>query len=211
MKLAFSNIAWTPHDRPDVLKLLRGHGFTGIEVAPTKVWPEWQGATVAAAKQYRASLEAEGFVVPALQAVLFARPEARLFDHDGERALTEHLTHVADLAGALGAKAVVLGAPRQRTRGELSIGEAMSRAADVLRPLAKIYAERGTCLCIEPNPRRYACDFVINAAEGVELVRRIDHPGFGLHLDAAGMFLEEDDLARGVERGGPARPALPYQ
>jgi D-psicose/D-tagatose/L-ribulose 3-epimerase len=63
----------------------------------------------------------------------------------------------------------------------------------VLHRLAEIFSSRGTCLCIEPNPRRYACNFVVNANEGAELVRSVNHPGFGLHLDAAAMFLEGDD------------------
>jgi D-psicose/D-tagatose/L-ribulose 3-epimerase len=195
MKLAFSNIAWTPHDDPDVLSLLSMQGITGIEVAPTKVWPNWEGATPAAAESYGSRLRSLGFEVPALQAVLFGRSEARLFDRDGEIALTSHLTHVAELAGALGAHAVVLGAPRQRDRGSLTMEEAFNRAAEVLCGIAETFAARGTCLCIEPNPRRYACNFIVNASEGAELVRRVNHPGFQLHLDAAAMFLEGDNPA----------------
>lgn len=196
MKLAFSNIAWSPHDSPEVLSLLKKQGVTGIEVAPTKVWPSWEGATPVAAERYGRRLLDLGFEVPALQAVLFNRPEAKLFDHDGEVAFVAHLTHVAELAGALGARAVVLGAPRQRDRGHLTKDEAFNRAAEILHGLAQKFAARNTCLCIEPNPKRYACNFIVNAMEGAELVRLVNHRGFGLHLDAAAMFLEGDDPAR---------------
>ena len=33
LRFAFSNIAWTPHDDPEVFSLLRRHGIEGIEVA----------------------------------------------------------------------------------------------------------------------------------------------------------------------------------
>lgn len=194
MKIAFSNIAWTPHDDPDVLQLLAHHGVGGIEIAPTAVWPGWKDATPANASRYGRWLRGLGFEVPALQAVLFDRPDALLFDREGEAALMTHLTLVAELAGALGARAVVFGAPRQRNRGALSMTAAMDRAAEVMHTLARIFAAHDTCLCIEPNPRRYACNFIVNAAEGAELVRRVNHPGFQLHLDAAGMFLEGDSL-----------------
>jgi len=196
MKLAFSNIAWAPHDDPDVLALLSRQGIAGIEVAPTKIWPKWEGATPTAAQTYRSHLRNLGFDIPALQAVLFGRPEARLFDRDGEVAFVSHLTYVAELAGELGARAVVLGAPRQRDRGTLTMEAAFDRAAEILHGLAGTFAARGTCLCIEPNPRRYACNFIVNASEGADLVRRVNHPGFGLHLDAAAMFLEGDDPAQ---------------
>ena len=46
--------------------------------------------------------------------------------------------------------------------------------------------------CIEPNPIYYGCDFVTNAREGETLVSTVNHEGFGLHLDAAGMQLSGD-------------------
>lgn len=203
MKVAFSNIAWTPHDSPKVLALLHQHGISGIEVAPTKVWPDWTGATPEAARMYRAKLKDQGFAVPALQAVLFGRPEARLFEDGGERVLVRHLTEVATLAEALGAPVVVLGAPRLRNRGGLTFDEALARAVPVFRRLGEIYSNHGTCLCIEPNPRRHACNFIVNAFEGAALVRAVANPGFGLHLDAAGMHLEREQLTKVWPDAGP--------
>ncbi len=203
LRFAFSNIAWTPHDAPAALALLRAHGILGIEVAPTKVWPDWAGITLAAAAEYRRRLEGEGFVVPALQAVLFGRPQARLFDADGEAALSEHLADVAALAGTLGAKAVVLGAPRQRDRGLLTAEAAHARAAAVFRAIAPAFADNGSCLCIEPNPPQYGCNFVTTAEDGARLVRDVAHAGFGLHLDAAGMFLVGEALPAVWDAVGP--------
>jgi len=194
MKLAFSNIAWARHDDPDVLSFLKRQHITGIEIAPTRIWPNWAGATVAAARRYGSALRELGFDVPALQAVLFARPDARLFSQDGQPIFISHLTHVAELAEALGAPAVVLGAPRQRDRGSLAMDQALDRASEVFHRLAETFSACNTCLCIEPNPRNYGCNFIVNAREGVALVRRVNHCGFGLHLDSAAMFLEGDDL-----------------
>lgn len=195
MRYAFSNIAWSPADDADVFALLRSHGVTGIEVAPTKLWPDWAGATPAAARAVKGRLADAGFEVPALQAVLFGRPAARLFGADGARELCAHLASVAELAGAIGARAIVLGAPQQRDRGELTPEQAFDRALPVLRGLARRFADAGCCLCIEPNPVSYGCNFITDAMQGAALVRAVDHPGFGLHLDAAAMHLAGDDLA----------------
>lgn len=194
MKFAFSNIAWSPPEDPAVLALLHANGITGIEIAPTKLWPDWVGATPAAARTAKARLADAGFEVPALQAVLFGRPSARLFAADGVDDFVAHLREVAALAAAFGARAIVLGAPKQRDRGELSQDEAFARAVPVLRGVAQVFADSGCCLCIEPNPVDYGCNFITEARQGAALVRAVDHPGFGLHLDAAGMFLAGDDL-----------------
>ncbi len=194
MKLAFSNIAWTPHNSIEILTLLKKNGVSGIEIAPTKVWENWQGATVEAARAYRQWLNDLGFEIPAMQAVLFGKPQAHLFNADGQAQLFDHLCHVAELAAAFGARVVVLGAPKQRDRGNLSFTDALEIAVPQFQQLAEVYHHHQTCLCIEPNPQQYACNFIINASEGAQLVQLVNHPGFALHLDAAGMFQAGDDL-----------------
>ena len=78
LPLCISNIAWKTHDDPAVLASLRDAGVRGIEVAPTKIWPKWQGAGAAAATAYRRRMDDAGFALPALQAILFDRPELQL-------------------------------------------------------------------------------------------------------------------------------------
>lgn len=194
MRLAVSNIAWSPHDAPEVLALLRTNHVTGVEVAPTKVWPDWNGATKGAATEYRMKLADAGLAIPSLQAVLFGQPNARLFDAKGRVSLVSHLRNIAELAEALGAAVVVLGAPKQRGLGDLPFREAFDQAVTVFRELGRVFSDHGTCLCIEPNPRRYGCTFIVNARQGVELVRAVASSGFALHLDAAAMYLENDSL-----------------
>jgi sugar phosphate isomerase/epimerase len=202
-RFAFSNIAWTPHDDAATFALLRHHGIEGIEVAPTAVWGSWQAMTVSKARAYRQFLGEEGFEVPALQAILYGKPEARLFEEHGEAVLLDHFTLVACIASALEARVAVLGAPLQRDRAGRSWPRALEHAAGVLRKAARIFHDHGCCLCIEPNPQRYGCNFVNTAAEGLELVAAVAHPGLRLHLDAAGMYLEKDDLASALPAAFP--------
>jgi D-psicose/D-tagatose/L-ribulose 3-epimerase len=205
MRLAMSNIGWEQHDDPQVWALLRAHRFTGIEVAPTKVWPDWQGADAKSAAAYRSRLANEGFVVPALQAILFGRPDLNLFETSstGRAAWGEHIARVADLAQALGAQVLVYGAPKSRQRGSLSQENANEYAVELLRQLGELCAERATCLCIEPNPSEYGCDFASSAREALALVEQVDSAGFALHLDAAAMFMAHDPVAELLPRALP--------
>lgn len=202
MRLAVSNIAWSQADDTLVFELLRGRGVAGIEVAPTKVWPDWQGATEAAADAYRRRLADEGFMAPSLQSILYGRPELNMFDPGVRRLLLEHLRRVADLAAALGAGPMVFGAPKNRRRGPLSTSEAMPLAVDVLREIGALCVERGVCLAFEPNPIEYGCDFVTNLAEGRAIVDLVASPGVQLHVDAADVHLYggtiEKELAAAV-------------
>jgi len=194
MKLAVSNIAWDPAEDAAVLTLCERLGVSGVEVAPTKIWPDFRGASRAAAEARRAELAARGFEVPALQAILFGRPELQLFGPPAvQEQLLAHLGQVAELAAGLGAKVLVFGSPKNRDRGGLSAEQAQVEAASVLERAGEICAERGVSLCLEPNPKAYACNFLTHWYEVKELVERVAHPGVRIHLDTACMVLEGDD------------------
>lgn len=205
MRLAVSNIAWNDTDEPVILSLLRHRAISGIEVAPTRLWPDWSGATPAAARAVRGRLADEAFEVPSLQAIFFGKPALNLFgDSD---AFVDHLRHVADLAMELGARILVFGAPKNRDRGTLPEQVAFERAIDVLRRCGADCAARGIRLCIEPNPPSYGCNFVTDSRAGLALVRAVDSPGFGLHLDTGGLGLANEDFATAIVE---ARDALAH-
>ena len=79
MRLAVSNIAWAADEQDAILAALPGMGVAGVEIAPTMIWPGWEGAAVDAARDLRGRLEGQGLAVPALQAILFARPDLHVF------------------------------------------------------------------------------------------------------------------------------------
>ena len=202
MKLSVSNIAWEQHDDPEILNELRNRGVTGIEVAPTKVWPEWLNATPVHATQYRKKLSAEGFKIPAMQAILFGRPELQIFDPDCHKTFFNHIKILADLAAALDTKVLVFGSPKNRLRGQLSTHEAMKRAADFFHEAAEICHAHDCCIGLEHNPVEYGCDFITNVADARELVKIVDHPGFKLHLDSAGIHMCGSNMKEVIKDAG---------
>ena len=195
-RLACSNIAWPAELDDRAFALLVTNGFTGIELAPTRIWPDWQGMTTESARAYRTRIEDAGLVVSSLQSILFARPDLQLF---GDAApLTEHLRNCADIAVELGARSLVFGAPKNRLRGALSMEDAMSIATERIGSVAQHYADRGVCLAIEANPTDYGCDFMTDSSQSSELVRRVDSPGVRLHLDTACMWLAKEDVQAAI-------------
>jgi sugar phosphate isomerase/epimerase len=201
MKLAVSNIAWPSEMDEPVLAALESAGVTGVEAAPTRWWPEWKGVSAEAAKVYRQRFEARGFQIPALQAILFARPEDKLFGTDLQReGLVNHLRMCADLASALGARSLVFGAPKNRELNGIPEDKGFDMAREVFASVGKHYADRSVCLCLEANPTQYACQFMTNSLVAGKLVKAVDSPGVGLHLDTACMHLAGENIAESIER-----------
>src|SRR5450830_1280478 len=121
MKLAFSNIAWSAAEDADVLAILADQKIQGVEVAPTRLWPNWEGASPQAAAAYARTMKEAGFETPSMQSLLFGREDLQVFGSAHQQAdLLEHLTRVAELAAAMQAKVLVFGSPKNRDRGQLS-------------------------------------------------------------------------------------------
>lgn len=200
MKLSISNIAWRPEDDRGVYTLLRELKIGAIEVAPTRIVPDWQAATLEAARAFGATLKHEGLGCSSLQSLLYGLPALNLFGTDEARLdLARHLDLVANFGAALGARAFVFGSPKNRDRGELPEAQAFAIAAEFFAAAGESYARQGVCLCLEPNPPQYGCNFVTDSTAGAALVRAVGSPGFRLHLDAACMHMAGEDGARAIE------------
>lgn len=195
MKLAVSNIAWTPDEDATAAAVLQEFGVTRIEVAPTVRWPAPLEVSEAEALAYRARWQVRGIEIVALQSLLFGRPDLTVFGPDETRAaMVDYLTGICRLAGWLGATRLVFGSPANRRPGPLTDAARDRIATAFFRAVGTAAAAHGTVVCIEPNPAEYGCEWIRSVREAAALVEAVDHPGFGLHLDAGGMLLHGDSV-----------------
>ncbi|WDZ82437.1 sugar phosphate isomerase/epimerase family protein [Micromonospora cathayae] len=202
MKVAISNIAWQPADDEKVADLLRHAGVAGLEVAPTRIWPDLAAVSLDQAHTYGRSWARAGLPVVAAQSLLYGRPDLTLFGPEQEE-FVAYLCRVIDLCAAMGATALVFGSPRNRQRHGLPVEAADRIAVDVFGRLAERANAAGASLCLEANPAVYGADYLLRAAEAAALVVAVDSPGLRLHLDTACMALAGDDASACVHRFAP--------
>ena len=204
MKLAVSNIAWPREQDAVVAELLMDAGIGGIEIAPTKIWPNPLAATDAEIDDYRQFWNERGIAIVAAQALLFGKPELTIFESVSIREQTlEHLAGIVRICARLGAGALVFGSPKNRRVGTLPSEEASRIAVEFFTRLGEIAASAGTCVVLEANPEVYGADFVTRAAEAIALVQRVNHPGFQLHLDTGCMSLAGDPISATFDEAFP--------
>ncbi|MDX8396915.1 MAG: sugar phosphate isomerase/epimerase [Mariprofundaceae bacterium] len=202
MKLAISNIAWDQHDEAMILDVLKSNGVSGIEIAPTKLWHDWKGASYKAAKEYKEVMLKQGFELPAMQALLFGKQELQLFDKTSHPAFLEHIKLLAGLANGFGSKVLVFGSPKNRRRGQLPYSEAMKIAENFFHKAGEICAEHECCIGLEHNPVEYGCDFITNVLDAKGLVENVGHKGFKLHVDSAGLHMCGGDISKMIRKAG---------
>jgi sugar phosphate isomerase/epimerase len=102
----------------------------------------------------------------------------------------EYFVQLTQLCADLGGRVMVIGSPKARNLlPGVSREDAMRYGAEVFTPCLELATRHGVTLAIEPlGPKE--TDFLNTAADGVELIERIDHPRFRLHLDVKAMSSE---------------------
>jgi D-psicose/D-tagatose/L-ribulose 3-epimerase len=189
VKLAASNLAWSPHHDQQAAEILHRAGARGVELTPTTYFPEPGRAAGRDIAALRACWHSSGLEVVAIQALLFGMPAPRLLG-DTAAATWERIACMLRIAGDLGCPVAVLGAPSARRFGSLSPDLGRRELVDRLGVAARVAERCGTCLCLEPTARSYGGDFVHTVEQARELVEHVGCTGFGLQLDTGSAMLE---------------------
>lgn len=204
MELSISNIAWDSSEDTKIRSLLNELQINFIEVAPTKITASPLTCTVQELNAYNEFWNSKGISIVSLQSLLFGRPDLLLFGTEEVREeLYRYIIKILDLGVKLGAKSFVFGSPKNRLKNALHIKQAYEIAVPFFSSLGGYAESLGARICIEPNPPQYGCDFIRNTQEGIEFIEAIGSPGVRLHLDAAALFLNGEDIKRSIAAASP--------
>jgi D-psicose/D-tagatose/L-ribulose 3-epimerase len=188
-QVAISNLAWPAQEVREAVALCARLGFTGLEIAPARTFPDWPQPP-RDLERLRAELADSGLAIIGLQSILFGVRGVELFASGVTRArLSDHLRMIARVAGSLGAQVCVFGAPRNRDPGLITPAEARKIAVDFFSSIAPAFEAEGTCLTLEPNHSSYGCRFVTQTAQAIDLVKEIGRSGFRVQIDTGMAFL----------------------
>jgi sugar phosphate isomerase/epimerase len=194
IRLSVSNIAWHQNELEDHLGLLVELGCDGVEIAPSCIWKEPVHVSDDEIEWLKKLLSRYDLVIPAFHALLFTRPDLYIFgDESIRQQAVLYLKKLIRLAGMLSVRVLVYGSPASRRVAERPYDRCYETALGVFKELG-IEAERhNVILCIEPlGPSEN--DFIQTAEEGYQIVRDVDKPHFGLHLDVKAMVDVGEDF-----------------
>lgn len=201
MKLSVSNIAWIKEQDGIVYDKMRSLGFTGLEIAPTRIFPEAPYEHLTEAAKWADALQKEeGFAVPSMQSIWYGRSE-QLFGSPAEReALLDYTKKGISFAAAIGCGNLVFGCPRNRNIPEERLQEACHArleedAVSFFRAIGDEAHRQGTVIGMEANPAMYHTNFINDTRSALSLIAAVDSPGFRLNLDIGTMLQNEEPLS----------------
>ena len=197
MNLSISNLAWKPEENEAVYALMKEYGFTGLEIAPTKIIPETPYFHIEEAREWAEKLQKKyGFCVPSMQSIWYGKTE-KLFGAEEERKeLFSYTKSAIDFASSINCKNLVFGCPKNRNIPDDSdFAECNKIAVTFFKQLGDYAASKNTCIGMEANPAIYGTNFVNTTEEAIELINEVDSDGFKLNLDVGTMIQNNESIS----------------
>ena len=193
MKLSVSNIAWSADDDSRVYDLMKELGFCGLEIAPTRIFPESPYDSLSEIADFAGKIKEEyGFSICSMQSIWYGRQE-KIFGTDEERdALCRYTQKAIDFAAAAGCGNLVFGCPRNRN---LPDGCDTQKGVEFFKEIARYAEKKGTVIGMEANPPIYNTNFVNTTESAFELIEKVNSKAFALNLDLGTMIYNGEDLS----------------
>lgn len=192
MKLAISNIAWPAEKDRAIYKQMQSMEFRGLEIAPTRLFPENPYDKIKDAKVFSKFLQEEyGLSVCSMQSIWYGRTE-NIFGTEQERQiLIDYTKRAIDFAVAVGCSNLVFGCPRNRNFFDDADKD---KGVAFFQIIGDYAATCGTVIGMEANPPIYGTNYVNNTTSAIQLVRDVGSRGFRLNLDVGTMIYNAEPV-----------------
>lgn len=192
MKLSVSNISWAVQQDEEMYAWLQSQGFQGVEIAPTRLFPERPYDNKAAAADVAGRLHTMyDLQIPSMQSIWYGMTQ-RIAESPAERAaLYEYTRQAIDFAVACGCRNLVFGCPKNRTiskEADISVNE------QFLWDIAQAAAMRHVVIGLEANPPIYQTNYINTTSQAVKVLRQLNHPVLKLNLDFGTILANEEQL-----------------
>jgi sugar phosphate isomerase/epimerase len=202
MRYAICNETFEGWEHSRVCRFVGELGYGGLEIAPFTLATRITDVPSDRRRKLRKEAEECGLKIIGLHWLL-AKTEGMQItspDESVRRRTAEYLVELARCCRDLGGDLMVFGSPAQRRiPAGASKSQAMDYAADTFEGALPGIADCGVKLCLEPLAPSEA-DFITTCAEGVELLDRVSHPNFVLHLDVKAMARDEAPIPDLIRR-----------
>lgn len=181
MNLSISNIAWSEEYDNEMYNFLDLNGITGIEIAPTRIFPKNPYDTLKEANNYAKTLkEKYGLTICSMQSIWFGCTQ-KIFESIAEREfLIDYTKRAVLFAEEIRCPNLVFGCPKNRVMPDNCD---LSVAYDFFRIIGDFAHKHHTVIAIEPNPPIYNTNFINTTEEAFDFCKRVNSKGIMVNVD----------------------------
>ena len=192
MQLSISNIAWDGNHDEKIYEYMKKYGYTGLEIAPTRVFTERPYEDLVKAHEWQTTFfKQTHFVVPSMQSIWYGRQEKVFGTLEERKILLNYTKKAIDFAKTIQCKNLVLGCPKNRV---LPDGMNEQEGVKFFKELSDYAYTQGTVIGMEANPPIYGTNYINDTVSALELIKQVESEGFMLNLDVGTMIQNKEPV-----------------
>lgn len=193
IKLSISNIAWSAEDDAEMYQFLNSNGFKGLEIAPTRIFPEAPYEKLDEAKHFAGLLRTGfGLAIPSMQSIWYGHQEKIFGSKEDRRILIDYTKKAIDFAEVIGCNNLVFGNPRNRDTEDVAGNYPI--AIEFFKEIGDYALEHNTIVAIEANPVIYNTHFLNTTEQAVEMAYKSGSEGVKVNVDLGTIICNIEDM-----------------
>ena len=183
--ISISCLSWKKEDETKIPFVLHRYGIKKVEIAPTRYfnWADTESTMLSNTNH----ITKEGIEFYSMQS-LFNGIDVNLFEN--QQRFIDHFFRVIDIALLLGAKRLVYGSPLTRKIENIS---QEGKFIEIFNIIADRIKNTDMVICIEPNSKKYGCNYLHDLSSSSDIIRKINRPNIRLNFDSGNAIMENDD------------------
>ena len=196
MNLSISNIAWSADYDDKMYIFLSKNNFKGLEIAPTRIFPDAPYDNLIEGKRFAYKLKEEyNLEISSMQSIWFGIAESIFGSGADRQKLVDYTKKAVDFACEINCANLVFGCPKNRTvPSDMVLEGYLPVAYDFFNNIGNYAAACGICIAIEPNPPIYNTNFVNTSVEAFEICRRLNNPGIKINADLGTFIYNNENI-----------------
>lgn len=190
MNLSISNIAWSPEYDEEMYEFMGSNGFHGLEIAPTRIFPQAPYDKLAEANEFSKKLNRiYNIGVSSMQSIWYGITRSIFGSDDDRQRLIDYTGKAVAFASAVACPNLVFGCPKNRVVPPDAVPDNyLPVAYDFFDKIGSCAANYGICITIEPNPPIYNTNFINTTAEAFDICKKLNNPGIKVNIDLGTMI-----------------------
>jgi sugar phosphate isomerase/epimerase len=187
-KLVVSNICIKEISQFQFSNILKLFGIENIQIAPTTIIDNWDNLNNLDLSIFKNN----NINIYSFQSITYNLNNLNIFTNT-QNLLFNHLKNIIDIGYENKINIIVFGCPQNRKINDNSIDNEIL-FINFFRNIGDYCIDKNIIICIEPNSKKYNCNYLNLIKEVGNIVNKIDHNNIKMMLDIGNIIMENDEL-----------------
>lgn len=188
-KIVVSNICIKNVSQFQFSCILKLFDIENIQIAPTTLIDKWENLSNMSLDIFSNN----SISVYSFQSITYGLNELNIFEETTCDLLFEHLKKVIDYGILHNIKVFVFGCPKNRKILKKNTDNDET-FCNFFKKIGNYIGDNELKICIEPNSKKYGCNYINTIKEAGELVKKIDNKNIKMMVDLGNIMMESDNI-----------------